>query len=98
MPGANSNLISLLPCLALAAFLSACASPAGPNYGSETPWLDDKSAADSAVYGPSAMTFSKRAQPRRPATSTRFFFKDCAPDDGRSYYSKTAYVCSEALP
>ncbi|MCB0341978.1 MAG: hypothetical protein H6626_06695 [Pseudobdellovibrionaceae bacterium] len=40
--------------------------------------------------------YIERQMPRRPAAEdARFFYKECESTDGRAYYSKTSYDCTQ---
>jgi hypothetical protein len=82
-----------LAALFLASLPSGCASSESDR--SDPAWIAERSHADGAAYGADNFTFRKPSQPRRPAAEAfQFFYKSCSADDGRSYYSKTSYVCT----
>jgi hypothetical protein len=79
----------------LALVYSGCSSGPGTRIGSDTPWMYEHSTADAASYGADSFSFAKPGQPRRPASGFQFYYKSCAADDGKTFYSKTSYVCAE---
>lgn len=76
--------------------LTSCASTDSEyQMGTESTDWYDQSNADPAAFGiMDAFTFNKK-QKRREANDFKFYYKRCALDGNRSFYSKTSYWCTD---
>lgn len=81
--------------LVASAFQSCATTEDDTQMGTENMDWYDKSNADPAAFGiMDAFTFNKK-QKRREANDFKFYYKRCALDGNRSYYSKTSYWCTD---
>jgi hypothetical protein len=90
----NCLILSLTLGLALAT-VGCATTDDNTQMGTESTDWYDKSGADPAAFGiMDAFTFNKK-QKRREANDFKFYYKRCALDGTRSYYSKTSYWCTD---
>jgi hypothetical protein len=74
--------------------LLGCATDS-TRFGLESDDHYDANQGDSAAFGAvDGFTFRK-TQNIRPMNDFHFYFKHCSMSDDRSYYSKTAYWCTD---
>ena len=71
-----------------------CATESDTRMGTEPENAYANSNADPYSYGADGFTFNKK-QKRRAANDFMFYFKHCAQNDDRAYYSRTSYWCTD---
>lgn len=84
-----------LVCVATLAFNSCASTDDEYRMGTESTDWYEQSNADPAAFGiVDGFTFNKK-QKRRQENDFKFYYKRCALDGGRTFYSRTSYWCTD---